>query len=137
MTEDAEAKYRKKQCRAVTVREGKTQPEKKALKYPYIDADEDHVALQYLKEKGDIKKPRINTVMPKLVYVYEGITNEDGRNELINKKHFGGVYEGGSAIGKLWKEVSEYIGESYDTQKPEKVYINGDGAGRVQTRCHV
>lgn len=65
------------------------QPEKKGLKYLYIDADEDHVVLQYLKEKRDIKKLRTNTVMPKLVYVYEGITNENGRNELINKKHFG------------------------------------------------
>jgi len=40
-------------------------------------------------KKGDIRKPRKNTVMPKLVYVYEGITNENGRSELVNKKHFG------------------------------------------------
>ena len=105
-----------------------SQPEKKALKYLYIDADEDHVSLQYINEKGDIKKPRINTIMPRLIYVYEGITNENGRNELINKKHFGGVYEGGKAIEQLWKEVSEYIEASYDTEKLVKIYINGDGA---------
>ena len=46
------------------------QTEKKALKYLYIDADEDHVALQFLQEKGDIKKSRTNTIMPKLIYVY-------------------------------------------------------------------
>ncbi len=109
------------------------QPEKKTLKYLYIDADEDHVALQYLKEKGDIKKPRTNTVMPKLVYVYEGISTENGRNELINKKHFGGVYEGGEAIETLWKEVSEYIEKSYDTEKLEKIYINGDGAAWIKS----
>ena len=108
-------------------------PEKKTLKYLYIDADEDHVALQYLKEKGDIKKPRTNTVMPKLVYVYEGISTENGRNELINKKHFGGVYEGGEAIETLWKEVSEYIEKSYDTEKLEKIYINGDGAAWIRS----
>lgn len=108
------------------------QPEKKSLKYLYIDADEDHVALQYLNKKGDIKKPRTNTVMPKLIYVYEGITNENGRNELTNKKHFGGVYEGGDAIEKLWKEVSEYIEESYDTEKLEKIYINGEGAAWIK-----
>lgn len=109
------------------------QPEKKALKYLYIDADEDHVSLQYLNKKGDIKKPRTNTIMPKLVYVYEGITNENGRNELINKKHFGGVYEGGKAIEQLWKEVSEYIEASYDTEELVKIYINGDGAAWIKS----
>lgn len=109
------------------------QPEKKALKYLYIDADEEHVSLQYIKEKGDIRKPRANTIMPKLVYVYEGITNENGRNELINKKHFGGVYEGGRAVEQLWKEVSEYIEASYDTEKLIKIYINGDGAAWIRS----
>ena len=110
-----------------------TQPKKKTLKYLYIDADEDHVALQCLNKKGDIRKPRANTVMPKLVYVYEGITNENGRNKLVNKKHFGGVYEGGEDIEKLWKEVSEYIEEPYDTQALEKIYINGDGAAWIKS----
>ncbi|WP_242970300.1 UPF0236 family transposase-like protein [Blautia sp. An249] len=100
---------------------------KKALKYLYIDADEDHVSLQYINEKGDIKKPRRHTIMPKLIYVYEGITCENGRNELLNKKHFGRVYEGGKAIEQLWKEVSEYIEASYDTEELKKIYINGDG----------
>lgn len=109
------------------------QSEKKSLKYLYIDADEDHVALQFLQEKGDIKKPRTNTIMPKLIYVYEGITSEQGRNELINKKHFGGVYEGGKAIECLWNEVWEYIENSYDTDALEKIYINGDGAAWIKS----
>lgn len=110
-----------------------SQPKKKALKYLYIDADEDHVSLQYINEKGDIRKPRTNTIMPKLIYVYEGITNENGRNELINKKHFGGVYEGGKAVEQLWKEVSEYIEASYDTEELIKIYINGDGAAWIKS----
>ena len=109
------------------------QPEKKALKYLYIDADEDHVSLQYVNEKGDLRKQRANTVMPKLIYVYEGITNENGRNELINKKHFGGVYEGSAEIEKLWGEVREYIEASYDTEAIEKIYINGDGAAWIKS----
>ena len=109
------------------------QMEKKALKYLYIDADEDHVSLQYINKKGDIKKPRTNTIMPKLIYVYEGITNESGRNELINKKHFGGVYEGGKAIEQLWEEVAEYIESSYDTEELVKIYINGDGAAWIKS----
>lgn len=43
--------------------------EKRRVSRLYIDADEDHVSLQYLEKKGDIKKPRINTVMPKLIYI--------------------------------------------------------------------
>lgn len=109
------------------------QPEKKALKYLYIDADEDHVALQFFQEKGDIQKPQSNTIMPKLIYVYEGITNEQGRNELINKKHFGGVYEGGKSIECLWNEVWEYIENSYDVDFLEKIYINGDGATWIKS----
>ena len=59
--------------------------EKKELKTIYIDADEDHVSLQYLEHKGDIRKPRMNTVMPRIIYVYEGVdTEEGGRPKLIN-----------------------------------------------------
>lgn len=47
--------------------------EKKTLKSIYIDANEDHVSLQYLERKGDIRKLRINTVMPRIIYVYEGV----------------------------------------------------------------
>lgn len=111
----------------------KPRPEKKALKYLYIDADEDHVSLQYINKKGDIKNPRTNTIMPKLIYVYEGITHENGRNELINKKHFGGIYEGGKSIEQLWKEVSDYIEASYDTEELIKIYINGDGAAWIKS----
>ncbi len=109
------------------------QLEKKAVKYLYIDADEDHVALQYLERKGDIKKPRSNTIMPKLIYVYEGIRSENGRNELINKKYFGGVYEGGKAVEELWREVWDYIEASYETEELVKIYINGDGAAWIKS----
>ena len=107
--------------------------EKKQVPYLYIDADEDHVSLQYLEQKGDIKKPRTNTIMPKIVYVYEGISNENGRNELINKKHFGGVYEGTEGVQALWKEVQDYIDEAYDSDFLKKIYINGDGANWIKS----
>lgn len=103
--------------------------EKKTVNYLYVDADEDHVSLQYLEKKGDIgKRRRINTVMPKIVYVYEGITNENGRNELINVKYFGGVYEGSKGNQSLWNEVFHYIEKSYDLDSLKGIYINGDGA---------
>ena len=59
--------------------------EKKELKTIYIDADEDHVSLQYLEHKGDIRKPRMNTVMPRIIYVYEGVDTEEGAFLLSNK----------------------------------------------------
>lgn len=103
--------------------------EKKKVKHLYIDADEDHVSLQYLERKGDIKKPRQNTVMPYIVYVYDGIDiEEDGRSKLMNIKYFGGVYEGSEGVKELWDEVYAYISSAYDVDEIEQIYINGDGA---------
>lgn len=108
--------------------------EKKKIEKLYIDADEDHVSLQYLETKGDIKKPRINTIMPRIIYVYEGVdTEENGRAKLLNIKYFGGVYEGGDGIQQLWKEVYEYIENAYDIDSLKQIYINGDGASWIKT----
>lgn len=108
--------------------------EKKTVKNIYIDADEDHVSLQYLEHKGDIKKPRINTIMPKIIYVYEGVdTEEDGRPRLVNTKYFGGVYEGQDAVTRLWTEVLAYLNEAYDMDEIERIYINGDGAPWIRS----
>lgn len=108
--------------------------EQKELKTLYIDADEDHVSLQYLEHKGDIKKPRNNTVMPRIIYVYEGVdTDEEGRPKLINTKYFGGVYDGQEEIKKLWTEVLDYINEAYDFEQINRIYINGDGAPWIRT----
>lgn len=114
------------------------QGEKKAVENLYIDADEDHVSLQYIVEKGDIKKPRSNTVMPKLAYVYEGVdTEESGRVKLIHAKYFGGVYEGTDGVKDFWTEVSDYIESAYDTEKIKHIYINGDGAAWIKAGAGV
>ena len=114
------------------------QGEKKIVEKLYIDADEDHVSLQYLVKKGDIKKPRTNTVMPRLAYVYEGVdVEETGKPKLINAKYFGGVYEGTSGVNDFWKEVNDYIESAYDTEKIEQIYINGDGANWIKTGTSV
>ncbi len=114
------------------------QGEKKAVETLYIDADEDHVSLQYLEKKGDIKKPRSNTVMPRLAYVYEGVdTEENGRPKLINPTYFGGVYDGSDGVEKFWREVSDYIESAYDTEKIQRIYINGDGAAWIKSGTSV
>ena len=110
-----------------------SQAEKKQVKYLYIDADEDHVSLQYINKKGDIKNSRTNTIMPRLVYIYEGVNKENKRHELLTLKHFGGVYEGTKGVEELWREVGEYIENSYDVECLEKVYINGDGASWIKS----
>lgn len=110
-----------------------TAEEKKKVSTLYIDADEDHVSLQYLEKKGDIRKPRNNTVMPYIVYVYDGIdTEEDGRSKLKNIKYFGGIYEGTEGVKKLWDEVYKYIESAYDVESIEHIYINGDGAAWIK-----
>lgn len=111
--------------------------EKRKVKILYIDADEDHVSLQYLKKKGDIRESDNNTFMPRLVYVYEGVSTENKRHELINVKYFGGGYRGPQGVKKLWKEVYDYISEAYDEDYLEKIYVSGDGAGWIEKGAEI
>lgn len=106
---------------------------KKQVKYLYIDADEDHVALQFMEHKGDISKGVNNTAMPKLAYVYEDVDAEDDRRKLMNCAYFGGVYEGAEGIKELWSKINGYIEASYDMDYLEKVFINGDGAAWIRS----
>ena len=108
---------------------------KKQVECLYIDADEDHVSLQYLEKKGDIVKPRSNTSMPKIAYVYEGIEPEAPRSErfkLMNPKYFGGLYEGSKGAEMFWKEIYDYISATYDLNAIKHIYINGDGAAWIK-----
>lgn len=108
--------------------------EQKQLTTLYIDADEDHVSLQYLQQKGDIKKPRVNKIMPRIIYIYEGVgVGEDGKAYLKNPKYFGGVYEGSKSVEQLWNEVLDYINTAYDMDYVDKIYINGDGAAWIRS----
>lgn len=112
--------------------------EKKQVKVLYIDADEDHVSLQYTDSIGEEKEGgKGHTYMPKLAYVYEGINTEMNRHELIHVKYFGGGYEGTEGTEQLWKEIYEYIEESYDEEVLEKIYVNGDGAEWIKAGAKV
>lgn len=102
----------------------------------YIDADEDHVSLQFLEKKGDIPNPRMNTYMPKLAYVYEDVEAENDRRHLVNPRYFGGGYEGSGAVDEFWNEIEEYISSNYDMDSLKRIYINGDGAGWIKAGEH-
>jgi len=93
--------------------------EKKAVKTLYIEADEDHVALQ---DGGHIA--------PKLVYVHEG-RKKVGKDrwKLLNARYFSGIYNNSD---ELWAEVADYIDQAYDVDSIEKIYLSGDGASWIK-----
>lgn len=113
------------------------QEKKRAPEYLFIDADEDHASLQFNRTKGDLKVSsegyKINTIMTKLVYVYEGIepaAPKSSRNRLVHPHYFSGVYSGADNE-KLWEEVYAYLEHTYDLAKVKKIYIQGDGAAWI------
>jgi hypothetical protein len=120
--------------------------EKKRIRHLHIEADEDHVAAQFFEKKGDLKRDREgrknNTLMPKLICVYEDIVEENGekskskRYRLMGKHYFSGLYPG-KKNEELWEEVRDYIGATYDLEYLEKIYIAGDGAAWIKAGCEV
>ena len=112
---------------------------KREVEYLYIDADEDHVSLQFNKRKGDLIQnangQKINCVLAKLVYVYEGVEPENPkseRNRLINPHYFGRVCDGKENVA-FWDEVYEYLSAIYDLDKVKAIYLNADGGAWIKT----
>ncbi len=98
----------------------------------YIEADEDHVAQQgKKKQEAEGEWEPKYALMPKLVYVHEGIDYDQStkkRKVLKNPRYFGGIRDS----EELWLEVSQYIDDAYDVDKIETVYISGDGAAWIK-----
>lgn len=95
--------------------------DKRKVEVLYIEADEDHVALQKKKSNTEDK-----ILMPRIVYIHEGaITVSKNRKTLVNPRYFGGIYKDSE---ELWLEVANYIEEFYDEDSLRVVYISGDGA---------
>jgi len=93
---------------------------KETPKILYIEADEDHVALQ----AGGCAEP-------KLVYVHEGrFAAGKNRWKLKNPRYFGGMYKESE---ELWNEVADYIDQVYDYDRIEKIYLSGDGASWIKS----
>jgi len=106
--------------------------EKKSSRVLYIEADEDHVALQHKTKSGGDGQRKTGTSMPKLVYVHEGIDSEKStakRNVLKNVRYFGGDLKSED----LWLKVAKYIDEQYKEEDIETIYISGDGASWIRT----
>lgn len=112
--------------------------EKKVVDYLYIDADEDHVSLQFREKKGDLTKlennRKNNNAITKLVYVYEGIEKEapkSKRHKLKNPYYFCRVCEG-TENQRFWDEIFEYVDNHYDLNRVKKIYLNADGGAWIK-----
>ena len=93
---------------------------KRDVRVLYIEADEDHVALQ---GKG--------AAQPRLTYVHEGRKQEgQDRWSLKNARYFSGTP---GQVEELWLEVADYITAVYELDKVEKIYLSGDGAGWIRS----
>ena len=112
--------------------------EKKVVDYLYIDADEDHVSLQFHEKKGDLVKlennRKDNCAIAKLVYIYEGIEKEapeSKRHKLVNPYYFCRGCEV-DVNQQFWDEIYAYIENHYDLDKVKKIYLNADGGAWIK-----
>lgn len=125
-----------------------SKPEKKkVVDYLYIEADEDHISLQFNHQKGDLERSengrKNNCVISKLVYVHEGLKpesiinegTEEERNakrwELINPHYFCRICSG-KGNDLFWDEIFNWINQHYDLFKVKKIYLNADGGSWIQ-----
>ena len=112
---------------------------KRKVEYLYIEADEDHISLQFQNKKGDLEVNdygrKLNGMMNKLVYVHEGVEQEtphSKRYKLIRPHYFAGAYEG-KANSELWDEVYEYIENNYEIDSIRRIYISADGGSWIKS----
>ena len=94
---------------------------KRVVENLYIDADEDHISLQFQNKKGDLEFSKygrkLNGAMIKLLYIYEGLEPEapkSKRYRLINPHYFAGAYEGEKGNNELADEFYAFIDKNYD-----------------------
>jgi hypothetical protein len=103
----------------------------KRVRYLYIEADEDHVSRQALKEdeRGREDKSYIH-----LVVIHEGVITvgqgNERRNRLVNKTVISGDY--GANIETLWDKVTETVYKLYDVEHIEQIFVSGDGAAWIK-----
>lgn len=120
--------------------------QKKAVDYLYIEADEDHLSLQFRNKKGDLEADgngrKNNCLISKAVYVHEGLapeniinigTPEEGptkRWKLINPHYFCAT-AGSQRNEDFWDEIFRWINNHYDLFRIKKIYLNADGGGWI------
>lgn len=113
--------------------------EKKTVDYLYIEADEDHVSLQFREKKGDLvqgeHKQKNNCLITKMVYVHEGVERvapKSKRRRLINPYYFCGTSYG-ETNKEFWDRIYKYLDEHYELSKVKRIYINSDGGTWIKS----
>lgn len=140
LTTEVEKQTVKNKIHALKFPQNTEKPKKKKeVEYLYIEADEDHVSLQFREKKGDLERKenhqKNNGLITKLVYVHEGIEKEapqSKRHKLVNAYYFCGTSYGEENTA-FWDEVYEYIRNHYDLNKVKKIYLNADGGGWIKS----
>ena len=112
--------------------------DKRKVDYLYIEADEDHVALQFQEKKGDLCRDengrKSNCAIAKLVYIHEGLEKDapgSQRRHLVNPHYIGGLYSR-EENGKLWESVYRYLETHYELSQVKKIYLSADGGKWIQ-----
>ena len=90
---------------------------KRKCQVVYVEADEDHVALQDGR-----------TSQVKLVYVHEGNISDTARAKLGHVRYMSWV---NGTTDDQWEKVASYIEDQYDTDVLETVWLCGDGAAWI------
>ncbi len=89
----------------------------------YVEADENHVPHQ---------EPGVRAFQQKLVYVHEGAERiGKNRNKLIGKKYF--TFPPGTKSEEIWNTIWRYLGDTYELEKVDHIFILGDGAGWIKS----
>ena len=116
-----------------------TSEPKKKVDWLYIDADEDHVALQFREKKGDLTRAengvKNNGLIAKMVCIYEGKEEESihsGRRILTNRHYFCGVNSGEANL-QFWDDIYRYLEKNCDLDQVKKIYLNADGGSWIRT----
>lgn len=102
-----------------TVSALKTDGVKRGVPHLYVEADEDHVALQNSKN-----------AQVKLIYVHEGREKENGRAKLKNPQYL--TWPLNKDTDSLWEHVASYIEDQYDTSALKQLFLSGDGADWIR-----
>ena len=121
-----------------TEKENRKPGRKRKVDTLFIEADEDHIHLQFKFRKGDMRakklKKEMGSAIVKLVYVHEGVERvapKSKRHRIRNPHYFSGIYEG-EQNKVLWDDVYEYIRNNYDIDSIKKIYLISDGGGWIK-----
>ena len=93
--------------------------ERRRIDNLYVEADEDHVALQ----DGRVAQKR-------LVTIHEGIREEGTRRMLVNPRFVTSPV--GMPADALWQAVSGFIDKQYVSEEIRAVFLSGDGASWIR-----